>query len=252
MDTGKVAIFGAAGAIGQTVAGELERRFIPYRLVGRSREKLEKAFAQHQHGEIFPADLNDLRSAAAAAREIDTIIYSVGLPYPSHSLFPAMMRVALEAATSMQVRRFLLVSNVYSYGVPRTSKVSETHPRFPVAAKGAYRHEQEDLVLDADEKGKLKGMVVRLPDFYGPHAELSLAHMVFQAALAGKTANWTGPVNPPHEFVFVPDLGPSLVDLAMCDDFTANRGTSAARGRSTLSTSSHGFIGRQGALPSTA
>ena len=120
MDTGKVAIFGAAGAIGQAVAGELERRFIPYRLVGRTREKLEKAFAQHQHGEIFPADLNDLRSAAAAAREIDTIIYSVGLPYPSHSLFPAMMRVAIEAAVSMKVRRFLLVTNVYSYGVPRT------------------------------------------------------------------------------------------------------------------------------------
>jgi nucleoside-diphosphate-sugar epimerase len=218
MDIGRVAIFGAAGAIGRVVADELERRFIPYRLVGRTRSKLEKAFSQHQHGEIFPADLNDLRSTAAAAREIDTILYTVGLPYPSHSLFPGMMRTALEAAVNMKVQRFVLVSNVYSYGVPRTAKVAETHPRFPVATKGAYRREQEDLVLDAHQKGRLQGMVVRLPDFYGPHAELSLAHQVFQAAIAGKTANWIGPVNPPHEFVFVPDLGPSLVDLMACSE----------------------------------
>src|SRR5208337_2212550 len=98
------------------------------------REKLEKAFAQHQHAEIFPADLNDPRSAGAAAREIDTIVYSVGLPYPSHSLFPAMMRTAIEAAVTMKVQRLVLISNVYSYGVPRTSRVAETHPRFPVAA----------------------------------------------------------------------------------------------------------------------
>jgi nucleoside-diphosphate-sugar epimerase len=87
-----------------------------------------------------------------------------------------------------------------------------------VATKGAYRREQEDMVLDAHQKGQIQGMVVRLPDFYGPRAELSLAHEVFKAAVAGKTANWIGPANQPHEFVFVPDLGPSLVDLAACGD----------------------------------
>lgn len=218
MEIGKVAIFGAAGTIGRVVADELERRFVSYRLVGRSKEKLEKAFAQHQHGEIFPADLNDLRSAAAAAREIDTVIYCVGLPYPSHNLHPVLMKTALQAAISMHVKRLLVVSNVYSYGVPRTSRVAETHPRFPVAKKGAYRREQEDLVLDAHQKGRIRGMVVRLPDFYGPHAELSLAHEVFKAAVVGKTANWIGPANQPHEFVFAPDLGAPLVNLAACDE----------------------------------
>jgi nucleoside-diphosphate-sugar epimerase len=37
---------------------------------------------------------------------------------------------------------------------------------------------------------------------------------MFRAALAGKTANWVGPVNQPHEFVYVPDTGPVIVDLA--------------------------------------
>ena len=37
---------------------------------------------------------------------------------------------------------------------------------------------------------------------------------MFRAALAGKSANWVGPVNQPHEFVYVPDTGPVIVDLA--------------------------------------
>ena len=218
MDIGKVAIFGAAGAIGRTLADELERRFVSDRLVGRSSNKLQAAFGSHQHGEIFPADLNDLRAAGAAAREIDTVVYCVGLPYPSHALHPVLMRSALEAAIAMKVKRLVLVSNVYSYGVPRTSRVAETHPRFPVAKKGAYRVEQEDMVLGAHKKGQIQGMVLRLPDFYGPHAEQGLANPIFRAALAGKTANWIGPVNTKHEFLYVPDAGVPIADLASCEE----------------------------------
>jgi nucleoside-diphosphate-sugar epimerase len=210
----KVAIFGAAGAIGRAVAPELERRGIAFRAVGRDKAKLQAAFGQMKHAEIFDADLTDLRSAGAAARGVDTIIYTVGVPYNSFQLHPAMIGTAIEAATAMQVARLVLVSNVYSYGVPRTSHVSETHPREPQTRKGMFRKEQEDAVLDAHRKGRLQGMVVRLPDFYGPHADLSLANPVFHAAIEGKTANWLGPVNAPHEFVFVPDAGSAIADLA--------------------------------------
>jgi len=210
----KAAIFGAAGAIGQAVAPELERRGIAFRVVGRSRAKLEAAFGTLSHAEIFDADLSDLRSAGAAARGVDTIIYTVGLPYPSHQLHPALMRTTIAAAASVQVQRIVLISSVYPYGVPRASRVAETHSREPVARKGQYRKEQEDVVFEAHQKGQLKGMVIRLPDFYGPHADNSLANPIFRAALAGKTANWLGPVGAPHEFVYVPDTGPVVAGLA--------------------------------------
>jgi nucleoside-diphosphate-sugar epimerase len=213
-DMQHVAIFGAAGAIGRAVGAELERRGVPFRVVGRSRQKLEQAFAKMTHAEIFPADLSEARSAGAAARGVDTIVYCVGLPYPSHRLHPVLMRTTVEAAKLVGVPRFVLPSSVYSYGVPRTSSVTETHPREPQTRKGKYRKEQEDIVMQAHAAGALQGMIVRLPDFYGPNAELSLANPVFRAALAGKTANWVGPVNTPHEFVFVPDTGPVIVELA--------------------------------------
>jgi nucleoside-diphosphate-sugar epimerase len=212
----KAAIFGAAGAIGPAVAAELERRGIPFRVVGRTRAKLEKAFGHLKHAEIFDADLADLRAASAAARGIDTIVYTVGLPYPAHRLHPALMRTTVDAAVAMQVRRLVLVSSVYAYGVPRTSRVAESHPRLPDTRKGKFRREQEDIALEAGKKGSIDSLVLRLPDFYGPGADLSLANPILQAALAGKTANWIGPVNTPHEFVYVPDTGPVIVDLASC------------------------------------
>ena len=211
---GKAAIFGAAGAIGPQVAAEFSRRGIPFRAVGRQRARLESTFGAMQHAEIFEADVADLRSASAAARGVDTIVYSLGLPYPSHHLHPVLMRTTLEAAAAMEVRRLVLVSSVYAYGVPRTSRVAETHPRQPETRKGQYRKEQEDLVLDAHQKGRIAGMIVRLPDFYGPGADNSLANPIFRAALAGKTANWIGPVNAPHEFVYVPDTGAVIAELA--------------------------------------
>src|SRR4051794_17387770 len=186
----KAAIFGAAGAVGPQVAAEFQKRGIPFRAVGRKRAKLEAALGAMKCAEIFDADLSDLRSASAAARGVDTIVYTVGLPYPSHHLHPVLMRTTLDAAVAMQVHRFVLVSSVYAYGVPRTSRVSETHPRMPDTRKGNFRKEQEDLVLEAQKKGQLDSLVVRLPDFYGPGADIGLANPMFRAALAGKTANW--------------------------------------------------------------
>jgi nucleoside-diphosphate-sugar epimerase len=128
------------------------------------------------------------------------------------------MATTLAAAATMNVERVVLISTVYGYGVPRTSRVAETHLREPVARKGQFRKQQEDLVLAAHAKGPLKGLVLRLPDFYGPYADNALAEMIFQAALDGKTCNWLGPVNTPHEFVYVPDTAPVIADLAACTD----------------------------------
>jgi len=211
------AIFGAAGAIGVPLAAEFDRRGIACRVVVRQRARLDAAFGKLKNCDLFEADIADLRSASAAARGVDTIIYTAGLPYPSHQLHPVLMRTTLEAAAAMQVKRLVLISSVYAYGVPRTARVAETHPREPETRKGRYRKDQEDQVLAAGKNG-IDGLVLRLPDFYGPGADNSLANPIFQAALAGKTANWVGPVNTKHEFVFVPDTAPVIADLASCPE----------------------------------
>ena len=180
--------------------------------------------------EIFDADLSDLRSASAAARGVDTIIYCVGLPYPSHHLLPgADAHHAAGGARDAGAADRAGLERVQLRRAARRRASPRRIRALPHTRKGQYRKEQEDLVLDAQKKGQIEGLVVRLPDFYGPGAENSLANPIFRAALAGKTANWLGPVNTPHEFVYVPDTGPVIADLANAPTATAKPGTTAAR-----------------------
>lgn len=214
----KIAIFGAAGAIGRNLAPELERRGIPFRVAGRNGRKLSEVFGAMRQAEAVAADVSDKGGAMQAAAGVDTIIYAVGVPYTGFHLHPKLMRTTVAAAAEAGVARLVVVSSVYSYGVPQTQKVAETHPRAPVAVKGQMRKEQEDIAMSAHERGLLKAMIVRLPDFYGPYADLSLANPIFRAALSGKTANWIGPASTPHEFAFVPDTAPVIAELASRDD----------------------------------
>ena len=214
----KVAIFGAAGPIGRYVGNELDHRGVPFRAVGRTKTKLESVFGKLPHAELVAADLSDPGGAKQAAEGADTIIYTLGVTYTEFPLYPKLMRIAVDAALAAGVQRFVLITGVYPYGVPQTKKVAETHPRTPVAVKGRLRKEQEDTLIAAGERGSLQYMIVRLPDFYGPYADNSLANPIFRAALAGKTANWLGPLSTPHEFVFVPDAGPVIAELASRDD----------------------------------
>jgi nucleoside-diphosphate-sugar epimerase len=112
------------------------------------------------------------------------------------------------------VRRFVHLSTVYPYGIPEHKSVDESHPRNPHTFKGRMRKEQEELVLAADGIGGMRTTIVRPPDFYGPNAELSYVRAIFDAALKGGRANVIGPIDIPHEFIFIPDLAETLVALS--------------------------------------
>jgi nucleoside-diphosphate-sugar epimerase len=75
------------------------------------------------------------------------------------------------------------------------------------------RKEQEDVLMQAHAAGLIQATVLRLPDFYGPGVEKSLLHRAAVAAVRGGTADVLGPIDQPHEFVFVPDVGPVVARL---------------------------------------
>ena len=209
----KIALFGAAGAIGRSLADALQQCGENYRVVGRDRARLEKTFGG-SGVEIATWNPDDPASVREAARGIDTLIYLVGVPYNHFELHPQVMQKTLDGAIAEGVRRVLLIGTVYPYGTPVTTKVAEEHPRNPVTFKGRMRKEQEDLLLAADAAGKIEGVILRLPDFYGPGVEASFLDSAFKAAVEGGTANMVGPIDTSHEFVFVRDVGPVALDLA--------------------------------------
>lgn len=210
----KIALFGAAGAIGQSIGAALAAQGVPYRVVGRSRQALERSFGADPLAETVTWNPVDPASVRAAAQGIDTIVYLVGVNYWQFELHPRLMKQTLDGAIAAGVERFVLVGTVYPYGMPRTTPVKEDHPREPHTFKGRMRKEQEDLLMAADAAGRIKGTVLRLPDFYGPRVESSFLSEAFKSAVRGGTANLVGPIDRPHEFVFVPDVGPVVCKLA--------------------------------------
>jgi nucleoside-diphosphate-sugar epimerase len=213
VDRDKVALFGAAGAIGRSIADTLRAAGRPYRVVGRTQAALEREFGGDPLAEIVIWNPDDPASVRAACQGVGSIVYLVGVNYWQFELHPQLMEKTLAGAIAEEVPRLLLIATVYPYGRPRSTPVHEDHPREPHTYKGQMRKEQEDLVLKASAEGSIQGCVVRLPDFYGPGVDKSFLDGAIQAAVKGGTANMVGPLDRPHEFVFVPDVGPVIVRL---------------------------------------
>ena len=210
----KVALFGAAGVIGQSVAASLRSQGTPYRVVGRSEEGLRRCFGADRLAEIVTWNPDSPVSVQAAATDVETIVYMVGVNYWQFELHPEIMRKTLVGAVAAGVKNIILIGTVYPYGRATTNPVREDHPREPHTFKGRMRKLQEDLLIQAHTAGQINATVLRLPDFYGPSVEASLLHGAAVAAVRGGTADMVGPIDPPHEFVFVPDVGPVVVKLS--------------------------------------
>jgi len=210
----RVALFGAAGAIGGSIAAALRAQGRTYRVVGRSRAELEARFGADPLAEIVTWNPDDPASVRAAARGVDTIFYLVGVPYWQFELHPILMKKALDGAVAENVPNIVLIGTVYPFGKPQTPRIREDHPRQPHTFKGQKRKEQEDLVLAADAAGSIRGTILRLPDFYGPGVDRSFLASAFQAALKGGRAQLLGPIDIQHEFQYVPDVGPVALALA--------------------------------------
>ncbi len=210
----KIAILGAAGTIGKSALPDLLTRGYSIRVVGRDRSKLERAFGG-KPVEIVAADLATTEGCKTALQGIESAIYSIGLPYSKKAFaqYPPMMTACLDAARSVGLKKLILISNVYSYGRPKSERVGEDHPRIPCSVKGEYRKQQEDIALAAHGKDGLSVLSLRLPDFYGIDAENSLAWIIFSAAVSGKKANLLAPVETPHQFFYTPDIGPVIGEL---------------------------------------
>jgi nucleoside-diphosphate-sugar epimerase len=115
--------------IGQSIAAALRASGQPYRVVGRSRTALEKQYGADPLAEIVTWNPDDPDSVREAAHDIETIVYTVGIPYTDFYLHPLLMRKTLAGAISAGVKQLLLIGTIYPCGRPQTDRIQENHPR---------------------------------------------------------------------------------------------------------------------------
>ncbi len=227
-----VALFGGSGTIGQALAPLFAPQ--PFRVVGRSLSQLQSAFAAYPGADLAVWDQANPEIAVAALQGIQTLVYLVGVPYTDFRLHPVLFDQVLTAAIKAGVQRCVLVGTVYPFGIASTSLVREDHPRNPHTFKGQMRKQQEDVLLAADAAGRIRGTILRLPDFYGPKVPRSYLSSLFQAAAQRKTAQLIGPLNTPHEYVYIPDVAKTLLRLIAEDGAYGHTWHLAGAGRITL------------------
>lgn len=211
-------LLGANGAVGRTLGPLLSARNTPYKVVGRSLLALQVRFHEDSYCGHYQWDPQDSASIAEACEGAGTIVYLVGAALWKFKDHLPLTESCLAAAKAVGARRFLLVSSNWSYSPPFAERVTEEHSREPKTAKGRIRKEQEDRVLAAHETGGLSTGVLRMADLYGPKVEASYLWSVFQAAKKGTEAQVLGPVDQPHEFVYVPDAAETIARLLETDD----------------------------------
>jgi nucleoside-diphosphate-sugar epimerase len=228
-----VALFGASGAVGQALAALFAPQ--PFRVIGRSYTQLASVFAACPGADLAVWDPAEAKTAVAALEGIQTLVYLVGVPYTDFRLHPILFEQVLTAATQAGVKRCVLVGTVYPFGFAQTPLVREDHPRNPHTFKGQMRKRQEDILLSADAAGWIRGTILRLPDFYGPRTARSYLSSLFHAAAHRKTAQLIGPLNTPHEYVYIPDAARILFRLIQIEKAYGRTWHLAGAGRITLS-----------------
>jgi nucleoside-diphosphate-sugar epimerase len=210
-DKPSIALFGGSGTLGQALAPLFGPQ--PFRVVGRSITQLRSAFAAYPAADLAVWDPAKPETAATALEGIRTVVYLVGVPYTDFRLHPLLFEQMLTAAIDRGVERCALIGTVYPFGLAQTALVREDHPRNPHTFKGQMRKQQEDILLAADAAGRIRGTILRLPDFYGPNVDRSYLSSLFLAAAQQKTAQLIGPLNQQHEFTYIPDTARILFRL---------------------------------------
>ena len=200
-------VFGATGAIGGAVVGALVRAGRQVRAVSRGGQAPDGA-------QGVAADASDRAQAARAAAGASVIYHCASPPYTQwRELFPTLTGSILGAAETSGAK-LVFADNLYAYG-PVAGPLREDVLAAARGPKGRVRAEMAAQLLAAHRAGRARVAIGRASDYYGPHGTASTAgETVFGRILAGKKPQWTGRLDQPHTFHYLPDIARGLLVLA--------------------------------------
>jgi nucleoside-diphosphate-sugar epimerase len=202
-----------AGPLGLAVARELRRRQKPARIVTRGGRADAPGDAV-----VISADVSD-PDQASGAFEGASVVYQCAAPRYSKwpALLPALMDGVIEGASAGGAR-IVYGDNLYVYGRVQ-GPLTEDLPHRPVGANGRTRAQVAEALMAAHANGKVRSVIGRGSDFFGPHAlNSTVGKRVFARLLAAKPAQVLGNPDVPHTVTFIDDFARALVTLGSRDE----------------------------------
>jgi len=215
MDAGRLhVVLGAGGGTGGAIVRELVGQGRRVRAVTRGGN------AAASYGTLPPASFEDVaadvteREQLRRALEGAAVVYHCAQPaytrWPQE--FPAMTRGIL-AATAAAGAKLVFADNLYMYGSV-DGPMTEESPPVAQTKKGKVRAAMAAELLEADRKGRLRVVIGRSSDYFGPGGLVStLGERFFKALLAGKKTQWFVDLDQPHTMSYLPDMARAFVVL---------------------------------------
>lgn len=209
-------ILGSGGAIGGHLAKVLPKYTDKIRLVSRNPEKV------NEEDELFSADLLNLQEVKNAVEGSKIVYLVVGLTY-DHKVWqrdwPVIMDNVIEAC-ALHSARLVFFDNIYMYTQDLPVPITERTPVDPQTKKGKVRAQIAAKLLKAHKDGKVKAVIARAADFYGPGAgKVSvLDGTLINNMIKGKAGTWLGSTDKKHSFTFTPDAAVATALLGNTPD----------------------------------
>lgn len=209
-------ILGSGGAIGKELARALPAYTNGIRLVSRNPEKVNPG------DELLSADLLKTGEVARAVKGSAVVYVTVGFPYKLkfwRKHWPSFINNVIEACAD-EGAKLVFFDNIYMYDPRHLNGMTEETPVGPSSGKGKVRQEVAGRIMQQVATGRLKALIARSADFYGPGIKNTsvLTEMVINPLSKGKTANWMGSLNYKHSYTYTPDAGRATALLGNTDE----------------------------------
>ena len=202
-------MLGAGGGFGGAVAREFAARGDAVRCLLRDPSRLPAL----EGLEPFAGDAQDRSALVRAADGVEVIVHAVSYPFPQWD--PWMREATAKIVATCREAGALLVfpGNVFGFGAQTDRALAEDAPQEATTRKGRLRAELEFMIQRACDDGRMRALVVRSGDLFGPGLRGGLAERVFGRAAAGRSMRLPGRLSAPHQWAYLPDLARLVVDL---------------------------------------
>lgn len=210
----KALVIGASGSIGYAIVFELIRRGMKVVAFARNEEKLRSLFAEEKNVTIQKGDAGNEQNLEQAAKGVDIIFHSLNVPYQTWDQYLVNYLNNILSVAKKFHTKLAYVDNVYAYGIPAESPITEETRKEPHTKKGKIRLELEKLLLESH----VDTLLVHMPDVYGPNASGTLLHETLKNVVKGKSTIYVGNLKTKREYLYTKDGAKAMVELALQED----------------------------------
>ncbi|WP_157265224.1 NAD-dependent epimerase/dehydratase family protein [Azohydromonas aeria] len=163
---------------------------------------------------LLRVPVDDVAALAAQAAGAGVLVHALNMHYArwEREAMPLLSH-ALDLAQALGAR-LMLPGNVYNYGLNLSVPTPEDAPQRPHTRHGRVRVAMEAEIERRCRAGALRATVLTAGDFYGGDGTGTAFDLVILRSLARGRLTYPGPLDVPHAWAYLPDLGRAFVALA--------------------------------------